>query len=151
MPKNDEVWLRHQQMRWQRPDGYRWVCPDAARFLKPGSELANAFPVLAFKYSPNQPRVPAGHPDGGQWTSGTSGPADFADALGAPHANVALPVGDLAISDAVMESEHLFSIALSVPDRSGMQLAGDMPEGSDPSHEPPNNQPPEIPDQMPVT
>jgi hypothetical protein len=24
-------------------------------------------------YDPNQPRVPAGNPDGGQWTSGTSG------------------------------------------------------------------------------
>jgi hypothetical protein len=27
----------------------------------------------ALKYDPNQPRVPAGHPDGGQWTSGSSG------------------------------------------------------------------------------
>jgi len=25
----------------------------------------------ARRYNPNQPRVPAGHPDGGQWTSGT--------------------------------------------------------------------------------
>jgi hypothetical protein len=27
----------------------------------------------ARKYDPNQPRVPAGNPDGGQWTSGGSG------------------------------------------------------------------------------
>ena len=28
------------------------------------------FATLARKYDPNQPRVPAGNPDGGQWTSG---------------------------------------------------------------------------------
>jgi hypothetical protein len=29
--------------------------------------------VHAFKYNPNQPRVPAGNPDGGQWTDGNGG------------------------------------------------------------------------------
>lgn len=29
--------------------------------------------VKAFKYDPNQPRVPAGNPDGGQWTSTGNG------------------------------------------------------------------------------
>jgi hypothetical protein len=29
--------------------------------------------IFARKYDPNQPRVPAGNPDGGQWTSGTGG------------------------------------------------------------------------------
>jgi hypothetical protein len=29
--------------------------------------------IKARKYSPNQPRVPAGNPDGGQWTSGEGG------------------------------------------------------------------------------
>ena len=31
------------------------------------------------KYSPDQPRVPAGNPDGGQWTSGGTGDAVDAD------------------------------------------------------------------------
>jgi hypothetical protein len=53
MPQHDEAWLRHQQTRWLRPDGDRWVRPDAARFLIPGSNLVEAFPALAFKYSPN--------------------------------------------------------------------------------------------------
>lgn len=35
------------------------------------------------KYRPDQPRVPAGHPDGGQWTdgSGGSGPMSFEEWL----------------------------------------------------------------------
>jgi len=32
------------------------------------------------KYSPDQPRVPAGHPDGGQWTSGQVADAESHDA-----------------------------------------------------------------------
>jgi lysozyme len=41
------------------------------------------------KYSPDQPRVPAGNPDGGQWTSGGGG----SDGNGDPLANT---IGDLA-------------------------------------------------------
>jgi hypothetical protein len=70
MPSYHDAWLRHQQSRWLRPDGDRWVRPDAARFLAPGADVTKAFPVLARKYSPDQPRVPAGNPDGGQWTDG---------------------------------------------------------------------------------
>ena len=32
-----------------------------------------------FKYDPNQPRVPAGNPDGGQWTSGGANSGASAD------------------------------------------------------------------------
>lgn len=71
MPSYHEAWLRHQQQRWLRPDAARWVRPDAARFLAPGADLAEAFPALARKYNPDQPRVPAGNSDGGQWTDGT--------------------------------------------------------------------------------
>lgn len=35
-------------------------------------ELAEAINAYAEKYSPDQPRVPAGNPEGGQWTSGVS-------------------------------------------------------------------------------
>ena len=59
-----------ERARWMRPDAARWIRPDAARFLKPGTDPCNVYPALARKYSPDQPRVPAGNPDGGQWTDG---------------------------------------------------------------------------------
>lgn len=57
-----------QRRRWMRPDADRWLRPDAARFLKPGRIASKAFFGAERKYNPNQPRVPAGNPDGGQWT-----------------------------------------------------------------------------------
>jgi hypothetical protein len=64
MPSHHDAWLRHQQSRWLRPDAAGWVRPDAARFLPPGADVAKAFPALARKYNPSQPRVPAGNPSG---------------------------------------------------------------------------------------
>ncbi|WP_319796870.1 hypothetical protein [Nitrobacter sp.] len=75
MPSHHDAWLRHQQSRWLRPDAARWVRPDVAWFLPPGADVAKAFPALARKYSPDQPRVPAGNPDGGQWTDSGVGEA----------------------------------------------------------------------------
>ncbi len=49
------AWLEHQRRRWLRPDADRW--------LKPGWRHPVSGEV---KYDPNQPRVPAGNPDGGQ-------------------------------------------------------------------------------------
>jgi hypothetical protein len=60
MPSHHDAWLRHQQSRWLRQDAARWVRPDAARFLPPGADIAKAFPALARKYDPDQPRVLAG-------------------------------------------------------------------------------------------
>lgn len=51
----------------------RWLRPDAARFLVPGADLAGVFPALDRKFNPTQPRVPAGSPDGGQWTDDGGG------------------------------------------------------------------------------
>jgi hypothetical protein len=62
-----------QRARWMRPDAYRWIRPDAARFLVPGADPSNVFPALQRKFSPDQPRVPAVNPDGGQWTDGDGG------------------------------------------------------------------------------
>jgi hypothetical protein len=58
-------------------------------------------------------------------------------------------MGDVAIGDAAAESSDLFSIVPKQPDRSGVRLAGDLPEGSDPT--PGKDQPPEIPKTMPAT
>jgi hypothetical protein len=62
-----------QRARWMRPDAYRWIRPDAARFLIPGTDPRDVFPALQRKFNPDQPRVPAGNPDGGQWTDGGGG------------------------------------------------------------------------------
>ncbi|MCE3256966.1 MAG: hypothetical protein K0Q64_1049 [Nitrobacter vulgaris] len=56
-----------------RPDAYRWIRPDAARFLVPGTDPREVYPALQRKFNPDQPRVPAGNPDGGQWTDGGGG------------------------------------------------------------------------------
>ncbi|MFC0241262.1 hypothetical protein [Rhodopseudomonas telluris] len=151
MLQRDEAWLSYQQRRWLRPDGDRWVRPDAARFLAPGSNVLDAFPPLAFKYNPNQPRVPAGYPDGGQWTNGRGGSAISAKPSGDVRSNAALPMGSVPIADAARESANLFSLAPKEPDRTGIRLAGDLPEGSDPSPRTPVDPPPEVPPVKPKT
>ncbi|WP_244431974.1 hypothetical protein [Rhodopseudomonas sp. B29] len=148
----DDAWLRYQQARWLAPNGERWVRPDAARFLSPGSDLVAIYPALALKYNPNQPRVPAGHSDGGQWTSGTSSFATSGDRPAVPSASISeatRPMGNVAIANVARESTDLFSIAPKEPDRSGVRLAGDLPEGADPTPGEPGNEPPPIPQNKP--
>ncbi|MBN8963283.1 MAG: hypothetical protein J0H71_19305 [Rhizobiales bacterium] len=62
-----------QRTRWMRPDAYRWLRPDAMRFLAPGVDPASVYPELDRKFNPNRPRVPAGSPDGRQWTDDGGG------------------------------------------------------------------------------
>ena len=73
MSNHESLFEAAQRARWLRPDAYRWIRPDAARFLAPGTDPASVFPALHRKFSPDQPRVPAGNPDGGQWTDGGGG------------------------------------------------------------------------------
>lgn len=148
MQQRENAWLRHQQKRWLRPDGDRFVRPDAARYLKPGADPADVFPALAFKYSPNQRRVPAGNPDGGQWTSDGGGGAAL-DPAAAP--DPSRPTGDIDIGDAsgIGEGLGLFQITPATTDRSGVQLAGDPPEGLGNGLGEPSEQPPEIPEGRP--
>lgn len=56
MSQLHDAWLEHRRLRWLIAD------------LK----LDLALRRFARKYSPDQPRVPAGNADGGQWTSGGS-------------------------------------------------------------------------------
>ena len=58
------AWRAREQRRWLRPDAHRWLRPTYVRFDKPSG--------FECKYSPDQPRVPAGNPDGGQWSNGRS-------------------------------------------------------------------------------
>lgn len=121
MPPHHDAWLRHQQSRWLRPDAARWIRPDAARFLPPGADVAKAFPTLAWKYNPNQPRVPAGNSDGGQWTDGGAG----GGSLG------------------------LFQITPRDNTIDGVRLAGDWPPDDGPGI--PSDEPPQIPPKRPST
>jgi hypothetical protein len=56
----EALWLAHQRRQWMLPDPSRWLQPDQSRFqpLQPYER----------KYAPDQPRVPAGSPEGGRWT-----------------------------------------------------------------------------------
>lgn len=66
MSRHRKTYEASRHARFMRPDAHRRIRPDAARWLKPQhpDEL---------KYSPNQPRVPAGQTGGGQWTDGADG------------------------------------------------------------------------------
>jgi hypothetical protein len=69
MTHTNSEWLEHQLKRWTRPDAHRFVRPDWRRYVRPGFERDHPFALYERKYDPNQPRVPAGDPAGGQWTS----------------------------------------------------------------------------------
>ena len=71
-----------EQKRWTRPDAHCFIRPDWRRFVKPG--YADQFPFSRYerKYSPHQPRVPAGMSEGGQWTSEGSTSAPRTKPLG---------------------------------------------------------------------
>nr|DAH95283.1 MAG TPA: hypothetical protein [Caudoviricetes sp.] len=139
-----------------RPDAHRWIRPDAARFLLPGTDPASVYPALERKYSPNQPRVPAGNPDGGQWTSGNSaGSNSETDAAVEQTNGTARPMGNIDFGDLASEIGNLglFEIAPRERDNSDYaQLAGDVPEGDTPGighNEGPPLEPPEIPSRKP--
>jgi hypothetical protein len=90
------------------------------------------------KYSPNQPRVPAGNPDGGQWTDGA---ASGSTSGGHPGRNVSIAaeVGNLG----------LFEIKPRDNTIGGVRLAGDLPPGTNLGG--PSDEPPKIPPERPRT
>jgi len=77
-------WHAQRRRRWTRENAHLYLRPDAERFMQPGARLSAKgtaqrsrfyryeLPDSAErKYSPDQPRVPAGDPNGGQWTDVT--------------------------------------------------------------------------------
>jgi hypothetical protein len=133
-------WLARQQSRWLRPDAGRFVRPDAARWQQPNRRLWQARldepRHWETKYSPDQPRVPPGDPDGGQWTAVSSG-GGISIAL--PTINVTPEQDEL--SDFSSELQARLGLA---PDdlRTDVRLAGETPTG---------DSPPEIPKEPPPT
>jgi hypothetical protein len=66
------AYLHHQHKRFMRHDAHRFLRPDWGRLMWFGQEdqvLCQLYDRTERKYSPSQPRVPRGNPDGGQWTS----------------------------------------------------------------------------------
>jgi hypothetical protein len=75
------------------------------------------------KYSPSQPRVPAGNPRGGQWTDrsgGGSGPS--------PSPGIAQPMGNVDVGNLAGSSEtsDLFQIKPTDASTDGEQISGDV-------------------------
>ena len=68
MPPINAAYLEHQLKRWMRPDAHHFVRADWRKFARPGSEDGHPFALYERKYRPDQPRVPAGSREGGQWT-----------------------------------------------------------------------------------
>ena len=76
-----------------RPDAHRWIRPDAARFLVRNG-TASVYSDVERKYSPTQPRVPAGSGrESGRWTHGSSG------GIGTGGAITASPMGNIDFGD----------------------------------------------------
>lgn len=92
-----DIWAARQRARFMRPDATRYLRPDSARyvrhdagrFMPPGTSrlltnnasgsVRRKGPAASeAKYSPSQPRVPAGNTDGGQWTTEADGLSDTA-------------------------------------------------------------------------
>src|SRR3954452_20391321 len=83
------------------------------------------------KYSPSQPRVPAGNPRGGQWTDRTGGQGTVAnpsqDTGQGTATSLAQPMGNVGIGDVTGSSEtgDLFRIKPDDTRTQRVQLAGD--------------------------
>ncbi len=84
------------------------------------------------KYSPSQPRVPAGNPRGGQWTDRTGGQGTVAnpgqDAGQGTAASLAQPMGNVGIGDVSGSSElgDLFRIKPDNTRVEGVEVGGDV-------------------------
>jgi hypothetical protein len=69
------AYLERELTRGMRPDAYRFIRPDWRRCVAPNSDLGAVLKRFEQKYRPDQPRVPAGSREGGQWT-GDGGASD---------------------------------------------------------------------------
>jgi hypothetical protein len=68
----NSFWEEYQRRRWMRPNAHLYLRPDAALWQQPNQRLWLAPNFAERKCSPDQPRVPAVNPDGGQWTDGSN-------------------------------------------------------------------------------
>ena len=114
-------WEDYQRCRWLRPNAHLYVRPDVSLWRQPNRRLWQAPDFAERKYSPDQPRVPAGNPDGGQWTDGGNA---------------------IVLPEIVVSADGTEGDPSDGADADGLiQLAGDIPTGDSP----------EIPEERPPT
>jgi len=96
------------------------------------TELARRRREDETKYSPTQPRVPAGNPRGGQWTDRSGGQGTVAgpiqDTGQSRDVDLTLPMGNVDLGDVSGSSElgDLFQIKPSDTRVGGVQVGGDV-------------------------
>jgi hypothetical protein len=146
MRHDAHLWIRPDAARWVKPgtdpaDVYPTLArkPDAAKGAAFEAEVAAGYRLLAVlreevaslraelkrrrleetKYSPSQPRVPAGNPRGGQWTDRSGGQSQGT--------GLAQPMGNADIGNVSGSGElgDLFQIGPSDTRVDGVQLAGE--------------------------
>jgi len=94
MPYIHPAALAHELRRWMRPDAHRFISPSWRRVVQPGSEAAAIFSRYEAKYRPDQPRVPKGVPEGGQWTDdGGAGGSGASQSSGNGNGSTNKPAG----------------------------------------------------------
>lgn len=130
MLRRDDAWLRQHHALLRELADLRKIHVELGHIQR---LLRLRRRLLDQKYNANQPRVPAGNPDGGQWTSGGGGGHSLGGRLGSEAARG-------------RDSEGLFRIGPDDPRPAGVRLAGDVPEGSGS-----NPDPPRIPTKRPDT
>jgi hypothetical protein len=153
------MWIRHDAARFVRPgfdpaDVFPTLArkPDAAKAAAFEAKIAARYRLLAelreqvaelraqlkrrraleAKYSPSQPRVPAGNPRGGQWTDRSGGQGTVAgpsEDTGQSHdADLTQPMGNVDIGD-VSGSNELGDLFRIKPDGTrveGVEVGGDV-------------------------
>jgi hypothetical protein len=178
------LWIRHDAARWLKPGtDPADVFPalkrqrDAAEDIAFAAKIAASRRLLAAlraevdelkvalakrrleeaKYSPSQPRVPAGNPRGGQWSDRSGGQGTVAgpsqDMGQSQDANLTQPMGNVELGDVSGSSElgDLFQIKPDEPRVDGVHLAGDIPEGVGKDQGIPSGDAPEVPQERPNT
>ena len=73
MNLREAAWLAHQRRRWMLPDPSRCLQTDQSKWRRPEAAWQPSPGLYERKYSPDQPRVPAGTAEGGQWTDAGGG------------------------------------------------------------------------------
>jgi hypothetical protein len=144
----DNDWQDRQRRRWMRPNAHLYIRPDAARWQQSNQRLWQKPTYDEQKYSPGQPRVPAGNHDGGQWTvvSSDGGISIALPAFGGFDGGDGTDSGtDAGVDGAIDLPEIVVTAddgsADEADDEKPVRLAGDIPTGD----------PPEIPKERPPT
>ena len=77
MPTIAPAALERERLRGMRPNAHRFIRPDWRRHTNAGSDLWSLYECFERKYSRDQPRVPSGSREGGQWTDAGGGQGGY--------------------------------------------------------------------------